>query len=280
MMISIRLAFLLCGAIFILIALFLTGLYLIQLSWKRQIGLSRMIKKSWRQFVGTQISDKWERLLLAAGKPFGWGKLEWVTVQWICGLIPLLLVLLVALVKPTGSFPFLSFVILPTIGYLTPYFLLRWWKGLREELLSVDIARFINRFITLLENQVPPYQAMVKAARPTRLLKKYIPSLSEWNKSRVEALEMLKQRIGVDDGVILVSNMRTLEQLTDEQINLTMQRMELAIDNRRMYMHRKKIKSLGLAYSVIVYPAFYIGLIVAMFPWYKLLTEILDKYLV
>jgi hypothetical protein len=205
--------------------------------------------------------------------------MEWVSVQWLCGIIPLLLILIVMLIRRNGSFPLFSFILLSAAGYLTPYFLLRWWRGFREELLSVDIARFINRYITLIENQVSPYQAMVKAARPTRLLKKLIPTLPEWNKNRIEALETFKQRVGVDDGVILISNLRTMEQMTDEQISLTMQRMELAIDNRHMYRHRKKIKSLGIAYSVIVYPAFYVGLIVAMFPWYKLLTEILDKYL-
>lgn len=280
MIISIRFALLLCGSLFLLITLFLVGFYILQANWRRQNRVARVMRQSWVQFVGKETSDKWERLLQAAGKPFGWGKLEWVSVQWLCGVIPLLLILVVLLVKHDGSFPFASFILLPALGYLTPYFLLTRWKGFREEMLSVDIARFINRYITLVENQVPPYQAMVKAARPTRLLKKYLPTLPEWNKNKMEALERFKQSLGIDDGVILISNMRTMEQLTDEQISSTMQRMELAIDNRRMYRHRKKIKSLGIAYSVIVYPAFYVGLIVAMFPWYKLLTEILDKYLV
>jgi hypothetical protein len=120
---------------------------------------------------------------------------------------------------------------------------------------------------------------MVKAARPTRKLKEYIPSLSDWNKDSDEALESFKQKLGVDDGILLVSGMRTIEQLNQAQLSLTMQRLEWAVDHRRMFRHRKKIKSLGIGYSIIVYPAFYIGLLVAMFPWYKLLTEILDKYL-
>lgn len=279
MIVSIRLALLLCGAIFLLVTLFLLGIHVVQVKWRFRSDITRVFRHTWEQIVGKETSDKWERLLKAAGKPFGWGKMEWVSVQWLCGIIPLLLILIVMLIRRNGSFPLFSFILLSAAGYLTPYFLLRWWRGFREELLSVDIARFINRYITLIENQVSPYQAMVKAARPTRLLKKLIPTLPEWNKNRIEALETFKQRVGVDDGVILISNLRTMEQMTDEQISLTMQRMELAIDNRRMYRHRKKIKSLGIAYSVIVYPAFYVGLIVAMFPWYKLLTEILDKYL-
>lgn len=112
------------------------------------------------------------------------------------------------------------------------------------------------------------------------MLKQYIPSLSEWNKDRFAALEEFKKQLGVDDGIMLVSNLRTIEQLSAHQVALTMHRLEWAVDNRREFRHRKKIKSLGIGYSVIVYPAFYIGLIVAMFPWYKLLTEILQKYLV
>ncbi|MGE5702721.1 MAG: hypothetical protein ACM32O_09350 [Clostridia bacterium] len=278
--ISVRLALLVCGSLLLVVPMIVTGVYLAEMKWRNKGVVFRKLTHSWRQLIGTEMSDSWVRLLSAAGTPFGWGKLEWVSIQWGCGILLALLVLVYRLMNNSGPFPLFSFIILPAIGYLVPFMVLRWWRNLREEILSVDIARFINRYINLMENHVPPYQAMVKAARPTRMLKRYVPTLSDWNKDRFESLEQFKRRLGVDDGVILISNMRTIDQLTTEQMGLTMQRLEMTVDNRRMYRHRKKIKSLGIAYSVIVYPAFYIGLIVAMFPWYKLLTEILDKYLV
>lgn len=223
---------------------------------------------------------KWGEFLSKAGKPFGWGKAEWLGLQMGTGGI--LFILTFGWLQITGfsSLSFLWFVVIPSIGYFMPYLGLKWWANYREEILSVDIARFINRYVNLLENHVPPYLAMTKAARPTRLLRNYVPSLSEWNRNKIEALDQFKRDLGVDDAIILVSNIRTVEQLSSDVMAFTMQRLEFMVDKRRMFRHRKKIKSLGIGYSLIVYPAFYIGLIVAMFPWYKLLTEILDKYLV
>lgn len=227
-----------------------------------------------------QDDPKWESFIRKAGKPFGWEKAEWLGLQ--IGLGSILFIFTIGWLQITGisRFSLLWILVIPSVGYFIPYFCLKWWADYREEILSVDIARFINRYVNLLENHVPPYFAMVKAARPTKLLKNYIPSLSEWNRNRMEALDQFKRDLGVDDAVILVSNMRTVEQLSTEVMGFTMQRLEFMVDKRRMFRHRKKIKSLGIGYSVIVYPSFFIGLIVAMFPWYKLLSEILDKYLI
>lgn len=274
---SAREALLICGSLSLCMTFFIIGLSLIQKSAK-PMNVHKL-RKTWERLMGQGRDEKWERLLRAAGYPFGWGGLEWVSLQWLCGFMPFLIILFITAVRG-GQFSLISMIIIPVLGYFLPLFMLKWWIGYREEILSLDIARFINRYVNLLENRVPPYQAMVKAARPTRLLKQYIPSLPDWNQNRLEALETMKQRLGIDDGIILISNIRTIEQLTEDQAGFTMQRLEWTVDNRRTYRHRKKIKSLGIAYSVIVYPAFYIGLIVAMFPWYKLLTEILEKYLV
>ncbi|MGC5328614.1 hypothetical protein [Brevibacillus sp. SYSU BS000544] len=234
----------------------------------------------WKQMIDTHSDDKWNRMLRSAGKPFGWGKSEWVAIQWILGVMMFGFAQGAFVLSKASTFAIVWMVLFSGVGFLLPYLVIKWWASYREDVLSVDIARFINRYITLLENHVPPYAAMVKAARPTRLLKNYVPSLSEWNRDKMEALNQFKDDLGVDDAIILVSNMRTIEQLSSEVISHSMEQIEWMIDRRRMFRHRKKIKSLGLGYSIIVYPAFYIGLIVAMFPWYKLLTEILDKYLV
>jgi hypothetical protein len=247
---------------------------------KRRLLFSQTFWQFWVKTVVKEEEEEWDLLLRRAGRPFGWGKAEWTFSQWLLGVGLLLLIVLWTLFRADGSFPLLTFCIVPSVGFLLPYMVLKGWAGYREELLSTDIARFINRYLTLLENQVPPYTAMVKAARPTRMLKQYIPTLPEWNRDRFAALEEFKRQLGVDDAVLLVSNLRTIEQLSAPLMSMTMQRLEWAVDNRREFRHRKKIKSLGIGYSVIVYPAFYIGLIVAMFPWYKLLTELLGKYLV
>jgi len=258
---------------------FTLSLYLLKLPSKRQV-LSYSVWHFWANRVVKEDGEQWDSLLRKAGRPFGWGRAEWTFLQLSVGVSLLVLIMIWILFQRDEGFPFFTFCIVPSIGFLLPYLLLKGWANYREELLSVDIARFVNRYLNLLENQVPPYTALVKAARPTRLLKQYIPSLSEWNKDRFEALEQFKKQLGVDDGIMLVSNLRTIEQLSAHQLALTMHRLEWAVDNRRVFRHRKKIKSLGIGYSIIVYPAFYIGLIVAMFPWYKLLTEILHKYLV
>ncbi|WP_139492552.1 hypothetical protein [Brevibacillus dissolubilis] len=240
------------------------------------IGLWRQ----WRQQLDKTADEPWDSLLGRAGYPFHFGKAEWLAVQCILGVVMFLLLIIWQISHPDHSLSLIWLCLLPSLAFFAPYWFLRWWADYREEMLSTDIARFINRYVTLLENQVPPYVAMVKAARPTKKLKHCLPSLSEWNKDRYEALEKLKQILGTDDGMILVSNMRTIEQLPSDLVSVTLNRLEWVVDQRRRFRQRKKIKSLGLAYSLIVYPAFYIGLIVAMFPWYKLLTEILDKYLV
>ncbi|MGD8192479.1 hypothetical protein ACQCN2_21120 [Brevibacillus ginsengisoli] len=233
----------------------------------------------WKRLIPSE-DEKWSAFLSKAGKPFGWGKAEWLGLQ--IGVGGVLFLFTVGWLQMTGFSNLAMFwlILIPSGGYFMPYLGLRWWANYREEILSVDIARFINRYVNLLENHVPPYFAMVKAARPTKLLKNYIPSLSEWNRNKIEVLDQFRRDLGVDDAVILVSNMRTVEQLSSDVMAFTMQRLEFMVDKRRMFRHRKKIKSLGIGYSLIVYPAFYIGLIVAMFPWYKLLSEILDKYLV
>lgn len=266
------------GALFMFLAVFFAGKYLVQ-SQRPVLFISAKWWKSWESTVKSADDEKWEQLLSRAGRPFGWGKAEWMFLQLLCGSAVCVLVLLWVILCRVESFPLFSMCIASGGGYFLPYLALKMWASNREDLLSTDIARFINRYVTLLENQVPVYNAMVKAARPTRKLKEYVPTLSEWNKDRDEALESFKRKLGVDDGVILVSSMRTIEQLSAGQVSVTMQRMEWAVDQRRMFRHRKKIKSLGIGYSVIVYPAFYMGLLVAMFPWYKLLTEILAKYL-
>lgn len=244
-----------------------------------KLFISRAWWERWEQTLQADEDEKWEQLLNRAGRPFGWRKAEWVFLQVVCGSSVCFLILFWAILSRIESVPVLSMCLASAGSFMLPYICLKMWAGHREDLLSTDIARFINRYVTLLENQVPIYNAMVKAARPTRKLKEYVPTLSEWNKDPDEALESFKRKLGVDDAVILISSMRTVEKLTEGQISVTMQRMEWAVDHRRMFRHRKKIKSLGIGYSVIVYPAFYMGLLVAMFPWYKLLTEILDKYL-
>jgi len=266
------------GSLFIFIMAFSIGKYLVH-AQKPKLFISSAWWGKWEKAVHSNDEERWEKLLSRAGRPFGWGKPEWVFAQVISGSAVCVLTVMWVWVGRVESFPVLTMCLAAAGSFLLPYMGLKMWAGRREEILSTDIARFINRYVTLLENQVPVYSAMVKAARPTRLLKEYIPTISEWNKDPVEALENFKQKLGVDDAVILVSGMRTIEQLSDAQLGLTMQRLEWAVDHRRMFRHRKKIKSLGIGYSVIVYPAFYIGLLVAMFPWYKLLTEILDKYL-
>jgi len=266
------------GSGFVFLLLLSIGLILVHQSGKQRF-LTNALWHTWVNTMEKEGAEDWDRLLAKAGKPFGWGKAEWIFVQFLSGLLPLVLIILWLLFRHDGSFPFLTFCLVPGLGFMLPYFLLRAWANYREELLSVDIARFINRYLNLLENEVPPYTAMVKAARPTRHLKHYLPSLSEWNRDRYAALESFKRQLGIDDAILLVSNLRTIEQLSKEQIALTMNRLEWAVDSRRAFRHRKKIKSLGIGYSIIVYPSFYIGLIVAMFPWYKLLTEILQKYL-
>ncbi|WJQ81801.1 hypothetical protein [Brevibacillus brevis] len=266
------------GALFVFSAAFMIGKYLIH-KQKPKLFVSGVWWEKWEQALKPDEDDKWEQLLSRAGRPFGWGKPEWVFLQLLTGSIVCILILMWVVVSRMESFPLLSMCLASAGSYMLPYMGLKTWANHREDMLSTDIARFINRYVTLLENKVPIYNAMVKAARPTRKLKEYIPTLSEWNRDPNEALESFKRKIGVDDGIILVSSMRTIETLSDGQVSATMQRMEWAVDHRRMFRHRKKIKSLGIGYTVIVYPAFYMGLLVAMFPWYKLLTEILDKYL-
>lgn len=272
-------AFLGLGALFVFIFAFMSGKYFIALQRPRLFVSGRWWQK-WEQGVKADDDEQWEKLLSKAGRPFGWGKPEWVLAQLISGVSVCILTLLWVMVSRAETFPVVSMCIASAGSFMLPYLGLKIWAGYREEILSIDIARFINRYVTLLENQVPVYSAMVKAARPTRRLREYVPTLSEWNKDPDEALENFKRKLGVDDAVILVSSMRTIEQLSEGQLSVTMQRLEWAVDHRRMFRHRKKIKSLGIGYSVIVYPSFYMGLLVAMFPWYKLLTEILDKYLV
>ncbi|OUQ85831.1 hypothetical protein B5G50_24590 [Brevibacillus brevis] len=266
------------GALFVFSAAFMIGKYLFY-KQKPKLFVSGVWWEKWEQALKPDEDDKWEQLLSRAGRPFGWGKPEWVFLQLLTGSMVCILVLMWVVVSRVESFPLLSMCLASAGSYMLPYMGLKTWANHREDMLSTDIARFINRYVTLLENQVPIYNAMVKAARPTRKLKEYIPTLSEWNRDPNEALESFKRKIGVDDGIILVSSMRTIETLSEGQVSATMQRMEWAVDHRRMFRHRKKIKSLGIGYTVIVYPAFYMGLLVAMFPWYKLLTEILDKYL-
>lgn len=266
------------GALFVFSAAFMIGKYLFH-KQKPKLFVSGEWWEKWEQALKPDEDDKWEQLLSRAGRPFGWGKPEWVFLQLLTGSMVCILVLMWVVVSRMESFPLLSMCLASAGSYMLPYMGLKTWANHREDMLSTDIARFINRYVTLLENQVPIYNAMVKAARPTRKLKEYIPTLSEWNRDPNEALESFKRKIGVDDGIILVSSMRTIETLSEGQVSATMQRMEWAVDHRRMFRHRKKIKSLGIGYTVIVYPAFYMGLLVAMFPWYKLLTEILDKYL-
>ncbi|MBH0330079.1 hypothetical protein ABH14_09740 [Brevibacillus brevis] len=266
------------GALFVFSAAFMIGKYLFH-KQKPKLFVSGVWWEKWEQALKPDEDDKWEQLLSRAGRPFGWGKPEWAFLQLLTGSMVCILVLMWVVVSRVESFPLLSMCLASAGSYMLPYMGLKTWANHREDMLSTDIARFINRYVTLLENQVPIYNAMVKAARPTRKLKEYIPTLSEWNRDPNEALESFKRKIGVDDGIILVSSMRTIETLSEGQVSATMQRMEWAVDHRRMFRHRKKIKSLGIGYTVIVYPAFYMGLLVAMFPWYKLLTEILDKYL-
>lgn len=268
-----------CASIFIFSASFLF-LYQFVNRPRHKSFVSKKVWALWVKTVEKEDMESWDHLLRKAGQPFGWGRAEWFFAQWISGLGSMLMILIGSLFRENQSFPIITFFLVPSVSFFLPYFLLRFIANQREEVLSLDIARFINRYINLLENHVPVYSAMVKAARPTRRLKHYIPSLSEWNRDRFEALETFKRQLGIDDAIILVSSMRTIEQLTTSQMAVTMQRLEWAVDNKRMFRQRKKIKSLGIGYSVIVYPAFYIGLIVAMFPWYKLLVEILDKYLV
>lgn len=266
------------GALFVFVASFLIGKYLSRM-YRPKLFITNVWWRRWERTLQADEDEKWDQLLNRAGRPFGWGKAEWVFLQLVCGSSVCFLILIWAIMSHFESFPVLSMCLASTGCFMLPYIGLKMWASHREDMLSTDIARFINRYVTLLENQVPIYNAMVKAARPTRKLKEYVPMLSEWNKDPDEALENFKRKMGVDDAVILISSMRTVEKLTDGQISVTMQRMEWAVDHRRMFRHRKKIKSLGIGYSVIVYPAFYMGLLVAMFPWYKLLTEILDKYL-
>ncbi|NRR24414.1 hypothetical protein [Brevibacillus sp. MS2.2] len=266
------------GALFVFSATFMIGKYLFH-KQKPKLFVSGVWWGKWEQALKPDEDDKWEQLLSRAGRPFGWGKPEWVFLQLLTGSTVCILILMWVVVSRMESFPLLSMCLASAGSYMLPYMGLKMWANHREDMLSTDIARFINRYVTLLENQVPIYNAMVKAARPTRKLKEYIPTLSEWNRDPNEALESFKRKIGVDDGIILVSSMRTIETLSEGHVSTTMQRMEWAVDHRRMFRHRKKIKSLGIGYTVIVYPAFYMGLLVAMFPWYKLLTEILDKYL-
>lgn len=270
--------FLVLGSLFVGVASFSFCSYVVR-SQKPKLFISSGLWRKWEQTVQTNGDDTWEQLLARAGRPFGWGKPEWVFMQVLCGSAVCLLTIVWVWIARVDSFPLLSMCLVSAGSFLLPYSALKLWAGRREEILSTDIARFINRYVTLLENQVPVYSAMVKAGRPTRKLKEYLPTLSEWNKDQDEALETFKRKLGVDDGVILVSAMRTIEQLSEAQLSVTMQRLEWAVDHRRMFRHRKKIKSLGIGYSIIVYPAFYMGLLVALFPWYKLLTEILDKYL-
>lgn len=268
-----------CASVFIFAATFLFSYYF-AIQPRHKLFVSKNVWKLWVKTVEKEKMEPWNHLLRRAGQPLGWGKAEWIFAQWICGLGSMLVILVWSLFRGNQSFPLITFCLAPSISFFLPYFVLRFIASQREEILSLDIARFINRYINLLENHVPVYNAMVKAARPTRQLKHYVPSLSEWNRDRFHALEVFKRQLGIDDAIILVSSMRTIEQLSTSQMAVTMQRLEWAVDNKRMFRHRKKIKSLGVGYSVIVYPAFYIGLIVALFPWYKLLVEILDKYLV
>lgn len=270
--------FLALGTVCLFLSFFLCGVLFVGINWRKRL-LPTRIWDSWKGAVEKVEDERWERLLNRAGRPFGWGKAEWTAVQWMVGFSLLFSLLFWMLLRPSTTVSFFFICLIPCVGYFLPYWGLKIWADAREEILSVDIARFVNRYVNLLENQVPPYDAMVKAARPTRKLKYYIPSLSEWNRDRLQALETFKRDLGIDDAVMLVSNMRTVERLSPEMIALTMQRLEWTVDSKRMSRHRKKIKSLGIGYSIIVYPAFYMGLIVAMFPWYKLLTEILDKYL-
>ena len=276
----IRYLFLIIAASFVFLSILTFILFLVKSSpvmpkQKRRGKLPAL----WKRVVPPDDGN-WDIFLSKAGKPFDWGKAEWLGLQ--TGVGGILFFFTIGWLQITGftSLSLLWLVLFPSGGYFIPYLGLKWWANYREELLSVDIARFINRYVNLLENHVPPYFAMVKAARPTKLLKNYIPSLSEWNRNKLEALDQFKRDLGIDDAVILVSNLRTIEQLSSEVVAFTMQRLEYMVDKRRMFRHRKKIKSLGLGYSLIVYPAFYIGLIAAMFPWYKLLSEILDKYLI
>lgn len=266
------------GSLFVFTMVFTIGKYLITRQ-RPKLFVSGVWRRKWEQTVQAEEDEQCEKLLSRAGRPFGWGKPEWIFVQLLSGSGVCILILLWVMASRVESFPLVSMCLTSAGSFMLPYLGLKMWAEHREELLSTDIARFINRYVTLLENHVPIYSAMVKAARPTRKLKEYLPTLSEWNKDPDEALESFKRKLGVDDGVILVSNIRTIEQLSEGQMSVTMQRLEWAVDHRRMFRHRKKIKSLGIGYSVIVYPAFYMGLLVAMFPWYKLLTEILDKYL-
>lgn len=273
-------AYLGLGSLFVFTLVFALGTYFIDRQRQGpKLFVSGLWYQAWQKTVQTQDDEHWDKLLARAGKPFGWGKPEWIFTQLMSGSGVCVLILLWAVISGVESFPLVSMCVMSAGCFMLPYLGLKMWAGHREDILSTDIARFINRYVTLLENHVPIYNAMVKAARPTRKLKHYLPTLSEWNKDPEEALENFKRKLGVDDGIILVSNIRTIEQLSEGQISTTMQRLEWAVDHRRMFRHRKKIKSLGIGYSVIVYPAFYMGLLVAMFPWYKLLTEILDKYL-
>ncbi|MFM1655044.1 hypothetical protein ACI7RC_23560 [Brevibacillus sp. B_LB10_24] len=270
-----------CGVIGVFAAVFLLGMFLsLSRDARNRRRFPTTLWNTWRQAVNKQEDSKWDHLLKTAGQPFGWGKAEWLAIQWMLGAGLLVLTLCWALFHPKSAASLLAIGLIPAAGFLLPLLVLKWWAGYREEVLSVDIARFINRYVNLIENSVPPYSAMVKAARATRKLKDHLPSLSQWNEDRFAALERFKADLGTDDAALLVSNMRTVEKLTTEVVAVTMQRLEWAVDHRRHFRHRKKIKSLGIGYSIIVYPAFYIGLIVAMFPWYKLLIEILEKYLV
>src|SRR5690606_31081059 len=111
---------------------------------RRRVIFSAELWHKWKQSVEEKEDEKWEILLRRAGKPFHWGKAEWTAAQWVMGLGLFVLVITVGVISSGGSIPLLSMVIIPSIGFFLPYLALKYWADYREEILSVDIARFIN----------------------------------------------------------------------------------------------------------------------------------------
>lgn len=236
----------------------------------------------WEKKYGSTTSfyRRLDRIVRAAGKPFGIRTSEWLAMGYLIFVGSLLIELLINVMKlimiPQAVISIAEIVIIPLLITSLPISYLYIQAERRRFILQYD---FIQAFYRLedLGNETP-YDMVKLSLAGTRLLKQYTPNFSEFLHNPGNSLLRFAEEVGTEEAKVYRTTI--LYCITHpEGISDQIGRVQLGMKKLREAEEKKNTKKLETGFTAFIYGPFLVAIVALALPWFQFLKSALNGLL-